>query len=191
MNQPLGDLILASSSPIRLSLLKQIGFEPSEIVSPDINEDVLPMETPMQYAERVSKTKVSVVAMNFPGRNIIGADTVVCCGSKILPKALTPDVATKCLHILSGKRHRVITVVSVFSAQKSKMISRSCTSVIRFKRLTENEILSYIKSNEWINKAGGCCLQGSAGKFVIWMRGSYTSCIGMPLYEAYCLLNSI
>ncbi|CAH58239.1 Maf family nucleotide pyrophosphatase [Ehrlichia ruminantium] len=182
------NLILASSSKQRLCLLNQLGVLPGEIVIPNIDESPLKKELPKIYSMRVAKEKVIKVSLLYPKKFILGADTVVCCGRKILPKAETEDQAFEILELISGRRHRVYTSVYLYAPSK-KLHYRSVMTVVKIKRLSVKEINSYILSGEWKGKAGACNIQGNAGKFVISINGSYSSVIGLPLYETYSILS--
>ena len=184
----LDSLILASSSRQRLCLLNQLGVLPGEVIVPDIDENPLKKELPRLYSMRVAKEKVIRVSLLYPEKFILSADTVVCCGRRILPKAETEDQALECLELISGRRHRVYTAVYLYTPSK-KLHCRSVMTVVRIKRLSIKEINSYIASEEWKGKSGACNLQGNAGKFVVSINGSYSSVIGLPLYETYSILS--
>ncbi len=182
-------LILASSSERRISLFKQMHFEPDLIIPADINETPLKRELPKNYAIRMAKNKAETVQSLYPNHFIFSADTVVACGRKILPKAENVETAEKCMRLLSGRRHRVYTTICLLTPNIPKRHLKTVVSTIKFKRLTEAEIHHYLMSEEWQNKAGGCNIQGFAGVFVLFLRGSYSAAIGLPLHETYCLLN--
>ncbi len=179
-------LILASASPRRLALLKQIGLAPDKIIPADIDETPLKDETPREHAARVAKEKACVVAAQFPDDVILAADTVVACGRRILPKAEEEKTARKCLKMLSGRRHRVYTAVCVHSGGKTH--ERLVMTQVRFARLTDKQIDAYIASGEWQGKAGGYAIQGSAEAFIPWIAGSYSNVVGLPLQETSLML---
>ena len=183
-------LILGSSSPRRLELLKQINFYPNEIFKPDINEDPQKKELPILYVKRMAKEKMDVVKKKFPNDLILTADTIVYVGRRIIDKANEKSKAIKFLELLSGRRHRVSTAFNLYCKDKIDSL-RVVTSVVKMKRLTENEIRSYIESNEWKGKAGAYGIQGSAEKFIQFISGSYTNIVGLPLNQVYGSLNSI
>jgi septum formation protein len=188
-SQHLSNFILASSSKRRLSLFKQMHFEPELIIPAEINETPLKRELPKSYSIRMAKNKAEAVWNLYQDHFIFSADTVVACGRRILPKAENIHTAEKCMRLLSGRRHRVYTTICLLTPDKSKQHVKTVVSSIKFKRLTEAEIHHYLMSQEWQNKAGGCNIQGFAGTFVLFLRGSYSSAIGLPLHETYCLLN--
>ena len=182
--------ILGSSSPRRLELLKQINFYPNEIFKPEINEDPQKKELPILYVKRMAKEKMEVVKKKFPNDLILTADTIVYVGRKIIDKTNEQSKAIKFLELLSGRRHRVSTAFNLYCKDKIDSL-RVVTSVVKMKRLTENEIKSYIESDEWKGKAGAYGIQGSAEKFIQFISGSYTNIVGLPLNQVYGSFNSI
>ena len=182
--------ILGSSSPRRLELLKQINFYPNEIFKPEINEDPQKKELPILYVKRMAKEKMDVVKKKFPNDLILTADTIVYVGRRIIDKTNEQSKAIKFLELLSGRRHRVSTAFNLYCKDKIDSL-RVVTSVVKMKRLTDNEIKSYIESNEWNGKAGAYGIQGSAEKFIQFISGSYTNIVGLPLNQVYGSLNSI
>ena len=181
-------LILASASPRRLELLRQIGIEPDRIVHPDIDETPLRQELPAAYAKRLATTKAMRVAQDYPGYFILAADTVVACGRRILPKAVSEAQAVDCLTLLSGRRHRVLSGLCLIDAT-GRQTTRLVETTVGFKRLTQDEIDGYIVGGEWQGKAGGYAIQGRAATLVDWIAGSYSNVVGLPLYEAAALLR--
>lgn len=181
-------LILASASPRRLELLRQIGIEPDRIVHPDVDETPLRRELPAPYAKRLATAKAVRVAQDYPGYFILAADTVVACGRRILPKAETAAQAEDCLTLLSGRRHRVLSGLCLIDTAGKQTI-RLVETTVGFKRLTQDEIDGYIVGGEWQGKAGGYAIQGRAATLVDWIAGSYSNVVGLPLYEAAALLR--
>ena len=182
--------ILGSSSPRRLELLKQINFYPNEIFKPEINEDPQKKELPILYVKRMAREKMDVVKKKFPNDLILTADTIVYVGRRIIDKTNEKSKAIKFLELLSGRRHRVSTAFNLYCKDKIDSL-RVVTSVVKMKRLTDNEIKSYIETNEWKGKAGAYGIQGSAEKFIQFISGSYTNIVGLPLNQVYGSLNSI
>ncbi|HET6520878.1 MAG TPA: Maf family protein, partial [Geminicoccaceae bacterium] len=167
-------LILASSSPRRLALLRQAGIEPDGIVDPEIDEAAAGGELPRVHALRLAEAKAAAVAARFeeaPRPFVLAADTVVACGRRILPKALSRDEAARCLDLLSGRRHRVYTGVRVH-APDGRARSRLACTVVRFKRLSAEERADYLAGDEWRGKAGGYAIQGRAEAFVTGLNGT-------------------
>ena len=182
--------ILGSSSPRRLELLKQINYHPNEIFKPEINEDPQKKELPILYVKRMAREKMYVVKKKFPNDLILTADTIVYVGRRIIDKTNEKSKAIKFLELLSGRRHRVSTAFNLYCKDKIDSL-RVVTSVVKMKRLTDNEIKSYIETNEWKGKAGAYGIQGSAEKFIQFISGSYTNIVGLPLNQVYGSLNSI
>ena len=115
---------------------------------------------------------------------------MVAVGRRVLPKAETVDEARRCLELLSGRAHRVLTGVAVI-APDGRMAARLSESRLHFKRLTRAEVDHYLAGGEWRGKAGGYAIQGAAAAFVTALRGSYTGVVGLPLYEALNLLEGL
>ena len=185
---PAPPLVLASASPRRLDLLRQVGFEPTEIDAPDVDETPGPRELPRAYALRMAAAKLAAVAPRHPGALIVAADCVVVCSRRILPKAETEAEARACLDRLSGRRHRVLGAVAVrYPDGASRM--RLVETVVRFKRLEQAEIDDYLGCGEWRGKAGGYAIQGRAARFVDFVSGSYSNVVGLPLFETVKLLK--
>ena len=180
-------LVLASASPRRLSLLQQIGIEPDLVEAANIDETPAKAELPRLYAMRMAREKASAVATRHPDAIVLGADTVVACGRRILPKAETEAEAEACIRLLSGRAHRVYTAVHLVSP--SRISERVSESRVIFKRLSDAEIASYLASDEWQGKAGGYAVQGIAAMFIRSLTGSYSGVVGLPLYETAALLN--
>ncbi len=183
-------LILASASPRRLELLAQCGIAPAKVIPADIDESVLPREKPLAYVARIAAGKADKIAADHPQAIILAADTTVTCGQRILGKAENEDEARAFLKLLSGKRHRVITAVSL-RAPDGKKRDFTMTSIVKFQRLSEADIKAYIASNEWRGKAGGYGIQGLAGAFVSFMSGSYTNIVGLPVHETVKALRGL
>ena len=183
-------LVLASASPRRLDLLRQVGIEPGRTLAADIDESPLKDETPRLMAVRLARAKAQAGAAQAPGAYVLAADTVVAVGRRVLPKAQTEGEARACLALLSGRAHKVLTAVAV-AAPDGRMASRLVETRVHFKRLTDAETGAYLDSGEWRGKAGGYGVQGRAGAFVMDLQGSYSSVVGLPLYETLALLQGL
>ena len=182
-------LVLASASPRRVDLLRQVGIEPGPIDPADIDETPGPRELPRPYALRMARAKLDAVAARHPGAIVLAADSVVACGRRILPKAEREDEARRCLDLLSGRRHRVLGGVAV-AAPDGTVRTRLVETVVAFKRLTPAEVADYLASGEWQGKAGGYAIQGRAARFVSFLSGSYSNVVGLPLFETAALLSA-
>ena len=181
-------LVLASASPRRLELLRQIGIVPDGVDPADIDEAPLRDELPPAHAVRLAAAKAEAVRARHQGAFVLAADTVVACGRRILPKPEDAAQAHACLALLSGRRHRVYGGVALLTPAGGGAIRR-VLSQVAFKRLTEGEIAAYLASGEWQGKAGGYAIQGCAAAFVRWISGSYSNVVGLPLYETAQLLS--
>jgi nucleoside triphosphate pyrophosphatase len=187
-------LILASGSPRRLALLQQAGIEPDALLPADVDETPLKAESPRDLSRRLARTKAEVARKTarkrdeLKGAYILSADTVVCVGKRVLPKAEVVDEAAACLRLLSGRTHRVYTSICVITP-KDALRERLVETRVRFKRLSRDDLEGYLASGEWRGKAGGYAIQGIAGAFVVKLAGSYTNVVGLPLYETIALLD--
>ena len=179
--------MLASASPRRLDLLRQIGLEPDAVAPAEVDESPLKDETPRQLALRLAVAKCARVAETEAGAFVLGADTVVAQGRRVLPKAETDDQVRACLGLISGRSHRVLTGVAA-AGPDGRSACRLVESRVRMKRLSREEIERYVHSGEGLGKAGGYGIQGRAGGFVIELNGSYPAVVGLPLYESVNLL---
>jgi septum formation protein len=188
-------LVLASGSPRRIELLQQAGIEPDRALPAEVDETPLRAEHPRSLANRLSKAKAEKAfeslksEPDFAGAYILAADTVVAVGRRILPKPELVEEASNCLQLLSGRSHRVYSGVCVISPE-GKLRQRLVETRVRFKRLSREELESYLASGEWRGKAGGYAVQGLAGTFVVKLVGSYTNVVGLPLYETVGLLTA-
>lgn len=187
-------LVLASASPRRLELLQQIGLSPDALLPADVDEIPKKNELPRVLAQRLAVEKARAARRIAEARAeldecfIVAADTVVAVGRRILPKTELLEEAGDCLQLLSGRQHRVYTGLALITPRGAER-KRIVESRVRFKRLSSAEIESYLASGEWRGKAGGYAIQGLAGAFVVKLVGSYSSVVGLPLYETQSLLQ--
>jgi septum formation protein len=181
-------LVLASASPRRLDLLRQIGIVPDYIEPADIDETPRRGELPAGHVVRLAEEKARAVQPRHSDAFILAADTVVACGRRILPKPEDELTARGCLALLSGRRHRVYGGVALLMPGGDVAIRR-VVSQVAFKRLSEDEVTAYIASGEWQGKAGGYAIQGRAATLISWIAGSYSNVVGLPLYETAQLLS--
>jgi septum formation protein len=197
------DLYLASRSPRRRDLLKQIGvkFEPLmlRLTLPrgaDVEEIRQPGEAPAAYVERIAHEKAQAAARavamrSLFGKPVITADTVVILGDEIIDKPGNAARAVEFLRRLSGRTHEVRTcvVVSVGTGNSSRLLSATSISQVTFGHLTDAQITQYCASSEAFDKAGGYAIQGMAAVFVQRLEGSYSGVMGLPLFETAQLLR--
>jgi septum formation protein len=187
-------LVLASGSPRRLALLAQIGVEPDRLMPVSVDETAKKHETARGLAKRLADRKAEEAVGRLKGDAdyasalVLAADTVVSVGRRILPKPETVEEVSACLHLLSGRAHRVYTAVTFVTTSRATR-RRLVETRVRFKRLSREDIDAYIASGEWRGKAGGYGVQGIAGAFVVKLVGSYTNVVGLPLYETMTLLS--
>ena len=183
-----GRLILASASPRRLDLLTQVGIVPAAVVPADIDETPRPGEQPRALARRLASEKAAAVARAHPDAFVLGADTVVACGRRSLPKPADAAEARGCLDLLSGRRHRVIGGVALV-CPGGRVLVRDSVTAVQFKRLSRAEVDMYLASGEWRDKAGGYAIQGLAALFVTAINGDYNNVVGLPLALTAALLT--
>jgi septum formation protein len=182
-------LYLASKSPRRLELLRQLGIDP-ELLDVNVAEQRQPGEPALDYVNRVAREKAGaglLEVMSVPGALVLGADTEVVLEDVVYGKPANADDAARMLRELSGRGHRVITVVWVMSADREEhAISQSR---VEMAPLDDDDIAAYLASGEWQGKAGAYAIQGRAGAFIRELRGSHSSVMGLPLHETSELLR--
>ncbi len=182
---PVPQLVLASASPRRRELLARLGIEPLRVGGAEIDETPRKGELPRAYAVRMAREKAEAAA--DPGSHVLAGDTVVALGRRILPKAEDEATARRCLELLSGRRHQVLSAIAL-RAPDGTVRERLSETVVRFKRLSEAEIAAYLGTGEWHGKAGGYAIQGQAAGLIRAIQGSPSGIIGLPLYETRALL---
>ncbi len=182
-------LILASASPRRVDLLKQIGITPDTILPADIDETQRKDELPRDLAKRLSAEKAKAIAAKNPDTFVLAADTVVACGRRLLDKTNTPEEARACLEMISGRRHHVYGGIALITPS-GKLHTRLVDTVVQFKKLSKSELENYLASGQWKGVAGGYAIQGLAGTFVKFLSGSYSNVVGLSLYDTMIILDS-
>jgi len=196
MKENLSHLILASASPRRLALLEQMGLRPEILVPTEIDETPKRRELPRSLAVRLARAKVEAAMSSAKIKELEGdcyllaADTVVAVGRRIIPKPEIAADAAEGLKLLSGRSHRVYTAISII-APNGKHKGRVVETRVRFKRLSRQDLESYISTGEWRDKAGGYAIQGRAEAFVMNISGSYSNVVGLPLYDTVQLLMGL
>ena len=184
-------VFLASTSPRRRELLAQLGYH-FEVLSIDVEEVHQSHETPLMYVERLSKDKAQAgVAILELTENkyvpVLGSDTIVVIDGVILEKPKDFEDAKRMLLALSGRKHQVMTAVTL--ATPDKIRTKTVTTQVWFRTLSEQEIEQYWESGEPCDKAGSYGIQGSGGRFVSRIDGSYHAVMGLPLMETDQLLH--
>ncbi|MCV2446917.1 MULTISPECIES: Maf family protein [Paracoccus] len=185
----LPELVLGSASPRRLELLRQIGIVPDRVLPTEIDETPRRGEAPRDYVQRMAREKAMAGEALSPHAALLCADTAVVAGRRILGKPADAAEARRFLELLSGRRHRVLTSVALACA--GRLRERLVETTVRFRPLTAGQIDAYLASGEWQGKAGGYAIQGRASAFVVWMQGSYSAVVGLPLAETATLLAAI
>lgn len=180
-------LTLASASPRRRTLLARLGIEPARVVHTDIDETPHKGELPRDYAVRMAREKALAAADR--GAHVLAGDTVVAVGRRILPKAEDAATARRCLELMSGRRHRVLSAVALLLPDGT-LRERLSETQVRFKNLSAEEVGAYLTGGEWHGKAGGYAIQGSAEGLIAWISGSHSGVVGLPLFETRALLKS-
>ena len=180
-------LVLASASPRRLELLKRIGVTPDAVIPAEIDESPRKGELPPHYAARIAAEKAA--AVQEAGAIVLAADTVVAVGRRILPKTEDEGEARRMLALLSGRRHRVLTAVTVVDSDGMAR-HRLSTTIVSFKRFSDEELDAYLAGGEWRGKAGAYAIQGSAEALIRQISGSYSGVVGLPLFETRALLRA-
>ena len=178
-------IILASQSPRRKQILSEIGYE-FDIIVPNVNEDLIDGVSPAEFVKILSKRKSEAVTEMLSGENdtftIIAADTVVVINDKILGKPLDEADAFNMLKTLSGNWHSVFTGLTVMYIENKNtdFLTEVCETRVKFRNLTDQEILAYIKTGESFDKAGSYGIQGFGKDFVETYDGSFTNVVGLP-----------
>lgn len=180
-------LILGSGSPRRLELLAQLGITPFAVRPPDIDEDSKRAELPRDYVNRIAREKAAAVEVT-DDEVVMCADTTVALGRRIMGKPADAGEAAEFLHAMSGRRHKVITAVSV--KRGDRIWVRDVQTTVSFKRLSDAEVNWYLATGDWQGKAGGYGIQGPASAFVLWINGSFHAVMGLPLPETTALLTA-
>ena len=177
------EIILASSSPRRKELLKKL-IKNFKVFPVDIPERVKKGESAARYAKRLAVEKAEEAKGHLGGGAlVIGADTVVAIGKKILGKPIDKNDARRMLKLLSGKTHTVTTAFCMLDAGSAEKIVRSVKTKVDFRRLKKGEIEDYIKTDEPFDKAGAYAAQGGGSRFIKKIEGSYTNVVGLPVEE--------
>lgn len=181
-------LVLASTSPRRLDLLKRIGVTPDRVAAPDIDEDPLKDELPRAYVQRIAIGKALVIARE-PDEIVLAGDTTIAVGRRILGKPEDEADLRRMFGLLSGRRHHCLSAVCLIGLD-GKARTRLSDTIVTFKRLTDAEIDAYVASGEGMGKAGGYAIQGRAEGYVRYLSGSHSGVVGLPVFETRSLLLS-
>ena len=180
-------LILASKSPRRYDLLKQLGLD-FEVIPSKIEEDFVPNESPREHVIRLAEAKAMDVSNRYIDCWVIGADTIVYIDGQILGKPRNKEEAREMLRLISGKEHRVLTGISVRHSNKGKGECETVETAVRVKVLSQAEMDWYVRTGEPFDKAGGYGIQGIGSFMIESINGSYTNVVGLPLCELMQML---
>lgn len=183
-------LILASSSPRRIQLLREAGFDP-EIVSPEVDEQTCGFFTPCELTLFNANKKAVSVAVRFPEAVILAADTIVALGSAVFGKPRDLDDARRMLLNLAGKTHIVVTGVALIHPNHRRAILQAEETAVEFRALTEAEIDRYLKAINPLDKAGAYAAQESSESIIERVDGSFTNVIGLPMELVVPLLKAV
>jgi len=185
-------LVLASASPRRAELLRAAGIE-FDTVAVDIDERVLPGETPEACVARLARAKASAVALRLTASQaatpILGADTVVAVDGEILGKPKDEVDATRMLSLLAGRAHQVATGVCIL--KEGREASGVALTTVYFARMSTKEIAFYVQTGEGRDKAGAYAVQGLASRYVERIDGSYSNVVGLPVALVYRILQNL
>ena len=189
MSANVKNFILASSSPQRIALLRQIDCEPAKICPANIDETAYPKEKPLPYVRRMALQKAAHVAALNLEQNVLACDTVVCVGNRIIHKSSSEDEQRKVMKLLSGRVHKVISSVCLID-KNGKIHQRTVSTRITMKRLSERELEDYVKDGEWKGVCG-YKIEGKMAAYVSRLVGDYSAVVGLPLCETMNLLNGV
>jgi septum formation protein len=183
-------LILASKSPRRYELLKQVGLD-FDVIPSRVEEDFVTGESPIKHVLRLAEAKCLDVGNQHADRWVVAADTIVYVDHSILGKPKSREEAKKMLRRLSGKEHRVLTGFSVHHLEKRKGDRQTVQTAVKVKKLTQAEMEWYVKTEEPFDKAGGYAIQGMGSFMIESIKGSYTNVVGLPVCELIEMLNRL
>jgi len=180
-------LILASRSPRRYELMKQVGLD-FDVIPSEVEENFIEGESPKEHVIRLAVTKALDVGNRYPNDWVIGADTVVYVDGIILGKPGNREEAMEMLRLISGKEHRVLTGISVRHSNNGKSDSEAVETAVRVKTLSQVEMEWYVRTGEPFDKAGGYGIQGIGSFMIESINGSYTNVVGLPVCELIQML---
>ena len=183
-------LVLASGSPRRSELLKQVGLE-FDVIPSRIEEDFIEGEPPEKHVLRLAEAKALNIGNQYPHRWVIAADTIVYIDHTILGKPKDRGEAMEMLRRLNGREHQVLTAFSVRHLEKGIEDKEAVQTTVKVKTLTPVEMEWYTNTGEPSDKAGGYAVQGIGSFMIEWIRGSYTNVVGLPLYELMEMLKRL
>ncbi len=184
-------LILGSSSTRRAEILNNAGV-PFSVLSSAVDETPFPLEEPTALVLRLANAKAELAAARAVGPAIvIGADTTVVCDGEILNKPQSTEEARQMLQMLSGRTHSVLTGVALICLPDNQRRQFTESTLVQFRQISEDELSSYLSTNESFDKAGAYAIQGHAGRFIPRIEGCYFNVVGLPLSRLISELHSL
>ncbi|MCW1297024.1 MAG: Maf family protein [Candidatus Parvarchaeota archaeon] len=181
-------IILASSSPRRIELLKKLGIK-FDVIPSRIREAEIKIRDPIKFAKELAVRKAKSVARKVKNGIVIGADTVVVLDREIIGKPKNEEDAKQILKKLSGRTHKVITALAVIDAKTKRLVCDVEITKLKFRKMSEEKIKEYVKSGEGMDKAGAYAIQGKGISFLEKIEGSYSNVIGLPISKLVRLLK--
>ncbi len=180
-------LILASSSPRRIELMRAVGV-PFRVVAPRDEEEPAPGESPQRFVRRAARGKGEEIAKRHPGAFVLAADTIVVVSGTILGKPKNPADSARMLSLLAGREHRVHTAVCLLRARDGYREEGVETTRVVFRDLSLREIQGYVRTGEPADKAGAYAAQGAGNLLIDRITGSYTNVVGLPMTRVVRML---
>lgn len=180
-------VILASKSPRRIELLKVL-LDRFEVIPSDAKESEIQKREPVRFAKRSALLKAERVSKGLKEGVVIGADTIVVLNGEILGKPRDRRNALSMLSKLNGREHRVITAIAIINVKGNKIYTDYEKTLVKMRRIDKEEMDSYLKTDEWRDKAGAYGIQGRVGGFVEYIKGDYFNVVGLPLKRLRRLL---
>ncbi len=181
-------IILASTSPQRIQILKMAGFE-FDVIPSDYIEFDEPFLSPLEQAKKHAFNKAKAVADVLKEGYIIGCDTVVCLDNKLIGKPKNRAHAKELIQAQQGRTFEVISGLTIFNASQERNMTIAETTKVTFKPMLENEIEWYLESEEFKDKSGGFSIQGLGSRFISRIEGDYQNVVGLPIYKVYEILK--
>ena len=183
-------LILASKSPRRYELLKQVGLD-FEVFPSRVSENFVEKASPQEHVIQLAEAKARDVAGEYPDSWVVAADTIVIIDGSILGKPRNQEEAMEMLEHLSGREHVVLTGLFVCHLEKGKADKETVQTAVKMKTLTLSEMEWYVQTGESYDKAGGYAIQGIGSFMIESIRGSYTNVVGLPLCQLIQMLSRL
>jgi septum formation protein len=184
-------IILASGSPRRRDLLQKAKV-PFTVIHPNINEDIYTETSAKEVVQEIAVKKVQAIVNIFKQESprwIVGADTMIEISGKCVGKPDSIEEAEQILRLLQGRIHRVHTGIALLAEKDKSIVTRMCTTEVKFRRMSDAEIHFYLESGEWSGAAGAYRIQEQGSFFIEWIKGSYSNVVGLPLETFYTLLK--